>query len=97
MTNSFNHSKLKKRITMMLKERSNPWVRLKYLYVLPAAAITLTAFARPELSSTLEEISAVKVSNLSAIAEVKKPKLFYRRNKKQLYALTLFPNGKFSR
>ncbi|MCD8165000.1 MAG: energy transducer TonB [Bacteroides sp.] len=56
---------------MMLKERSNPWARLKYLYVLPAAAITLTAFARPELSSTMEEISAVKVSNLSAIAEVK--------------------------
>ncbi|MDC2168454.1 M56 family metallopeptidase, partial [Bacteroides thetaiotaomicron] len=25
MANSFNHSKLKKRITMMLKEKSNPW------------------------------------------------------------------------
>ena len=34
MANSFNHSKLKKRITMMLKEKSSPWARLKYLYVL---------------------------------------------------------------
>ena len=32
MANSFNHSKLKKRITMMLKEKSSPWARMKYLY-----------------------------------------------------------------
>ena len=32
MANSFNHSSLKKRITMMLKEKSSPWARLKYLY-----------------------------------------------------------------
>ena len=57
MANSFNHSKLKKRITMMLKEKSNPWARLKYLYVLPLAAIAVTAFARPEISETAEEIS----------------------------------------
>ena len=35
---------------MMLKEKSNPWARLKYLYVLPLAAIAVTAFARPEIS-----------------------------------------------
>ena len=29
---------------MMLKEKSNPWARLKYLYVLPLAAIAVTAF-----------------------------------------------------
>ena len=57
MANSFNHSKLKKRITMMLKEKSNPWARLKYLYILPVAAIAVTAFARPEISETAEEIS----------------------------------------
>ena len=47
MANSFNHSSLKKRITMMLKKKSNPWARLKYLYVLPLAAIAVAAFARP--------------------------------------------------
>ena len=71
MANSFNHSKLKKRITMMLKEKSNPWARLKYLYVLPLAAIAVTAFARPEISEKVEEISAVKVNDLAEIVETK--------------------------
>ncbi len=69
MANSFNHSKLKKRITMMLKEKSSPWARLKYLYVLPVAALAVTAFARPEISKKLNEISAVKISDLSSIVE----------------------------
>ncbi|WP_418214584.1 M56 family metallopeptidase [Bacteroides difficilis] len=71
MVNSFNHSKLKKRITMMLKEKSNPWARLKYLYVLPLAAIAVTAFARPEISEKMEEISVAKVNDLAAIVEKK--------------------------
>ena len=71
MANSFNHSKLKKRITMMLKEKSNPWARLKYLYILPVAAIAVTAFARPEISEKVEEISAVKVNDLAEIVEKK--------------------------
>ena len=71
MANSFNHSTLKKRITMMLKEKSNPWARLKYLYVLPLAAIAVTAFARPEISQKAKEISAVKVNDLAAIVETK--------------------------
>ena len=71
MANSFNHSKLKKRITMMLKEKSNPWARLKYLYVLLLAAIAVTAFARPEISEKADEISAVKVNDLAAIVEAK--------------------------
>ncbi|MDO4163384.1 MAG: TonB family protein [Bacteroides sp.] len=71
MANSFNHSKLKKRITMMLKEKSSPWARLKYLYVLPLTAIAITAFARPEVSATAEEISAVKVNDLAAMLETK--------------------------
>ena len=61
MANSFNHSSLKKRITMMLKEKSNPWARAKYLYILPLAAMAVTAFARPEVSAVADEISAVKV------------------------------------
>lgn len=71
MANSFNHSKLKKRITMMLKEKSSPWACLKYLYVLPVAAVAVTAFARPEVSEKVEEISAVKVNDLAAFVETK--------------------------
>ena len=64
MANSLNHSSLKKRITMMMKPKSNPWARMKYAYVLPLAALTMTAFARPEVSEVTKEISGVKVSNL---------------------------------
>ena len=71
MANSFNHSKLKKRITMMLKEKSNPWARAKYLYVLPLAATVLTAFARPEISDNLNEISDIKVKDITSILETK--------------------------
>ena len=56
---------------MMLKEKSSPWARMKYLYVLPLAAIAVTAFARPEISDTAQEISAVKVNDLTAIVETK--------------------------
>ena len=73
MANSFNHSSLKKRITMMIKKQSNPWARLKYLYVLPLAAIAVAAFARPEISSELDEISSAKVSDLSAILKTGSP------------------------
>ena len=71
MANSFNHSKLKKRITMMLKEKSSPWARMKYLYVLPVAAITLTAFARPEISNELNEISTIKANDITSILDAK--------------------------
>ena len=65
MANSFNHSSLKKRITMMIRKKSNPWARVKYLYVLPLATVAVTVFARPEVSQPLEKISNVKVSDLS--------------------------------
>lgn len=69
IANSFNHSSLKKRITMMIRKKSNPWTRAKYLYVLPLAAVTVAAFARPEISKPLDEISSVKVNDLSAVLE----------------------------
>jgi TonB family protein len=64
IANNLNHSNLKKRITMMMKKKSNPWARLKYLYVLPIAAIAVAAFARPEVQETSRGISTVKVNDL---------------------------------
>ncbi|WP_125040397.1 M56 family metallopeptidase [Bacteroides faecalis] len=75
MANNFNHSKLKKRITMMLKEKSSPWARLKYIYVLPLAAFAVAAFARPEISEKAEEVSAVKVNDFVAIFDAKVEKI----------------------
>ena len=60
MANSFNHSKLKNRITMMLKEKSNKWAFAKCLYALPLAFIAVSAFASDEVSTRLEDVSSVK-------------------------------------
>lgn len=54
---------------MMLKRKSNPWARLKYLYVLPLAAASVAVFARPEVSNKLDEISSAKVSELTSIVK----------------------------
>lgn len=54
---------------MMLKEKSSPWACLKYLYVLPLAVIAVSAFARPEISEKVEEISAVKVNDLTTVLQ----------------------------
>lgn len=63
MANSFNHGSLKKRITMMLKEKSSPWARAKYAVVLPLAAVALMGFARPEFT-TLQAQSAGEIDQL---------------------------------
>ncbi len=70
MANSLNHSSLKKRITMMLKRKSNPWARLKYLCVLPLAALAVVSFARPEIVRELDKISSVKFSEIVPIKEI---------------------------
>lgn len=54
--NSFNHSLLKKRITMMVKEKSNPWMRTKALLLIPMSAIALCAFATPNLNVLAEKV-----------------------------------------
>jgi TonB family protein len=74
MANNLNHSNLKKRITMMIKKKSNPWACMKYLYILPLATIAVAAFARPEISNEFDEISSAKVSDLASFmkAEVEK-------------------------
>ena len=56
LANSFNHSKIKKRITMMLKGKSNNWARLKILLLVPVGLIVLNAFARPEVNRQLETL-----------------------------------------
>ena len=55
---------------MMLKQKSSPWARLKYLYVLPLAALTVVAFARPEISHELEKISSVKISEIIPVHDL---------------------------
>ncbi len=56
IANGFNHTKLKKRITMMIQEKSNGWERLKWLVVVPVTMGAMLVFAQPEVKETLETI-----------------------------------------
>ena len=69
--NNFNHNKKKKRITMMKKTKSNPWMRSKALYVIPVAALALSAFATPKFVAPIEET----VSKLEGTGTEKSPNL----------------------
>ena len=75
MANSLNHSKLKKRITMMKKEKSSKWACAKYLYILPLAAVSMVAFARPEIAGISNDISAVKVNDLVEVVKAGEAKI----------------------
>lgn len=61
MANSFNHSSLKKRITMMLKKKSSSWSRAKALLVLPISALAVAAFARPAVTQFVQQIEETPV------------------------------------
>jgi hypothetical protein len=56
LANSFNHSKIKKRITMMLKIKSNKWARLKLLLLLPLGTLFIYAFAHIEVNESPDSI-----------------------------------------
>lgn len=56
MANCLNHNSLKKRITMMTIKKSNPWSRLKYLYVIPVAAVAVVSFASPKAEQVSNQI-----------------------------------------
>ena len=49
IANSFTYSLLTKRVTMMNQKKSNRYARLKCLFFLPLAAMTVVAFARPPI------------------------------------------------
>lgn len=70
VTNHFNHNKLNKRITMMLKKKSSRKATWKYLYVIPVALCTVTVFARPEVSDRLDEIASTDL--LAMLSETDK-------------------------
>ncbi len=101
MVNSFNHSKLKKRITMMWKKKSSKWAFAKCIYALPLAFIAVTAFATPEISGTFSEISSVKDIKISpeSLAAVPVAEIVQEINQDTLVPLAildtkpLFTNG----
>ena len=75
IANSFNHSKLKNRITMMLQKKSSRWAGAKALFVVPLAGLALGAFSQTVYVPMLED----KNKQNSAIEE-----LFAEESDKQI-------------
>ena len=86
--NNFNHSSLKKRITMMIKEKSNPWAHVKYLYILPIVAICMIACTQNVKSTISYEEVEVKPEYPGGMGELSK---LMKSN--LLYPLISFENG----
>ena len=58
MANNFNYQSLKKRISMMTKNKSSQWNTLRALVVVPVIALALLAFANPK-TETADELVVV--------------------------------------
>ena len=58
MANNFNYQSLKKRISMMTKNKSSQWNTLRALVVVPVIALALLAFANPT-NETADELVVV--------------------------------------
>ena len=76
IANGFNHTKLKKRITMMIQEKSNGWELLKWLVVIPVTMGAMLVFAQPEVKNKLEVI-APEVNQQDTKAEIASLKKFF--------------------
>lgn len=57
LANSLNHSKLKKRITMMMKNQSDKTRRMRALTIAPALALAIVAVNTPTVAHALKAIS----------------------------------------
>ncbi len=76
MTSSLNHSKLKNRIIMMMKQESSKWAVAKCLYVLPLACLSATLFASPRVANQFSEISSLAtLSNYEALNVATEPEV----------------------
>ena len=62
LANSLNHSKLKKRITMMYQKRSDAGRRFKALALVPMLALALGAVSVPAVRAAVSTISSSEVS-----------------------------------
>ncbi len=75
MANNLNHNSLKKRITMMNKKKSNPWVRMRILPLACLAFVTMAFIASPKAETITDKV-VTESGQLSAAAITKasKPK-----------------------
>ena len=78
MASGFRYCSLKKRVTMMLKKRTNGWRRAALLLALPLAGGTAWLLARPEMNvPQLQEMVAEKETAEEAPADTVRPERRY--------------------
>ena len=63
IANSFNHSKLKNRITMISKKKSPKWAAVKAMFLLPLSMFAVAAFATEEASTVFKPVSEIKITD----------------------------------
>lgn len=63
ITNNFNNCSTKNRIIMMMKRQTNPWARMKALFVLPVAfaAVTVISCTSPKEKKVENQLSNITV------------------------------------
>jgi len=87
--NNFNHSLTKKRITMMCKKsKSSAWMQARVLYVIPAAALALSAFATPKFVAPAEDAIgrvAGKGTEKIPFSEALQPESFFAPSDTTIY------------
>lgn len=72
LTDHFNNQSLKKRITMMNREKNNGWAVTRLLSLIPVAALLIWGFSQPVAGKEVEDTEK-KVENRESKAEVHVP------------------------
>lgn len=100
LANSLNHSKLKKRITMMYKEKSGAGPKFKVLALVPVLALALLVAAVPSVRAAVSTISSSSVSAgedsenaTNSQAGIKVFKVMNLNNKDNLTTVTIKATG----
>ena len=72
--NNLSHHSLKKRIKMMYQKKSNRWMMLKALFIIPVACFALYTFATPKADSPVPQVkkTAVTQQKKTVAAQAKK-------------------------
>jgi len=60
--NNLSHHSLKKRIKMMYQKKSNRWMMLKALFIIPVACFALYTFATPKADSPVPQVKKTDVT-----------------------------------
>lgn len=72
IANSFNHSKLKNRITMITKKKSRRVATLKALFILPVSFLAVVSFSSAKVADSLTPVSEIKITDFLPDDTIKK-------------------------